>query len=58
MRPLEQAVDDWFLNSPSWPFEVDINKEATAFWYEGGMWDYVEIKKEMEKFITNLTPRP
>jgi hypothetical protein len=37
-RTLEQAIDDWFKNSPDWPLPlsgIDIEREVAAFAEDG-----------------------
>ncbi len=53
-RTPEQAIEDWFKNSPDWPYPVegiDIDREIAAF--TADKYDYLDtmLRIEMAKFI-------
>lgn len=49
-RKLEQAVEDWFLNSPSWPFVINVEKETDDFLRDGCEWSREEVLAAIARF--------
>lgn len=49
-RTLQQAIEDWFYNSPSWPFDIDVEKETDDFLRDGCRWSREEVRAAIARF--------
>lgn len=57
MRTLKQQVEDWFLNSPGWPFPVDVQQETADFLRDGSKYGREEIRAEITRFAQEQQAR-
>lgn len=58
MRTLQQAIVDWFLGSPSWPFDIDVDREADDFMRDGCQWTRNEVREAIANFKESLGSVP
>lgn len=50
---LKAKIEDWFLNSPSWPFEIEPEKEADDFMSDGTEYTREEVYDAISQFAAS-----